>query len=58
MPDAFADSTILLQTLVRKVMTEANPAKYDQLAADIRRVLDERERLREITPKSRRKPSA
>jgi hypothetical protein len=39
-------------------MTEANPAKYDQLAADIRRVLDERERLREITPKSRRKPSA
>ena len=44
MPDAFDDSTAQLEELVRKVMKERDPVKYHQLAAEIRRVLEEREK--------------
>ena len=46
MPDGFADSTALLEKLVREVMKETDPAKVDQLAAEIWRVISERDRLR------------
>ena len=46
MPDAFANSTALLEQLVRQVMKETDPVKYDRLAAEIRQVLEEREHLR------------
>jgi len=45
MPDAFANSTALLEQLVRQVMKETNPVEYDRLAAEIRQLLEERERL-------------
>jgi hypothetical protein len=46
MPDAFADSTAELERLVRRILTETDPTRYDELAAEIWRVLDERERLK------------
>jgi hypothetical protein len=49
MPDAFAESTSELERLVRRILTETDPTRYDKLAAEIWRVLDERESLN--TPK-------
>lgn len=49
MLDAFADSTALLERLVRQVTKETNPVQYDKLAAEIRHVLEERELLRDAT---------
>lgn len=46
MTDAFAESTEYLKQLLAQVMKEKDPAKYDELASEIRRVLDERESLR------------
>ena len=46
MPDAYANSTALLEQLLRQVMKETDPVKYDRLAAEIRQVLEEREHLR------------
>jgi len=47
MPDAFADSTERLKQLLARVSKETDPKKYDDLSAEIRRVLDEREILRQ-----------
>jgi hypothetical protein len=44
MPDTFADSTAELERLVRRILTETDPTRYEELAAEIWRVLDERER--------------
>lgn len=41
MPDAYANSTALLEQLLRRVMKETDPVKYDRLAAEIRQVLEE-----------------
>jgi hypothetical protein len=46
MPDVIADSTAELERLVRRILTETDPTRYDDLAAEIWRVLDERERLK------------
>jgi hypothetical protein len=49
MADAFADSTAELGRFVRRILTETeetDPTRYDELAAEIWRVLDERERLK------------
>jgi len=51
MPDPLATSTHLLQQLVKQVMHESDPAKYDQLAGEILRVHEEREHLREALEK-------
>lgn len=45
MPDKFAESTARLEQLVREIMKEADPARYDRLAEEIWRVLAQRERL-------------
>jgi hypothetical protein len=49
MPDAFAESTALLEQLVRSIMNETDPAKIDHLA-EIWRVLEEREHVRPALP--------
>lgn len=55
MPQPFEDSTALLQRLVAEVVKEkTDPVKYDELCAEIWRVLDERERLRELPPFTQR----
>lgn len=46
MLDPLANTTALLEQLVRQVMKETDPVKYDIMTAEIRRVLDEREHLR------------
>jgi hypothetical protein len=46
MPDAFADSTARLESLVREAMKETDPSKCNDLAAEIWRVLEERDRLK------------
>jgi len=46
MSDAFAESTERPKQLLARVMKEKDPAKYDELAGEIQRVLDERENLR------------
>jgi len=46
MPVPFANSTARPEELVRQVMKEPDSVKYDVIAAEIRRVLDEREHLR------------
>ena len=46
MPDPFANSTARLEELVRQVMKELDPARYDMIAAEIRHALEERECLR------------
>jgi hypothetical protein len=48
MLDTISESTLLLQRLVQQVMKEQDPLKYDQLAADIRHVLDVREHLKAV----------
>jgi hypothetical protein len=46
MSDAFAESTERLKQLLARVLKEKDPTKYDELAGEIQRVLDERENLR------------
>lgn len=46
MSDALAQSTALLERLVEQIKRELDPTKVDQLAAEIWRVLEEREHLR------------
>jgi len=46
MLDAFADSKARLERLLDLAAKEKDPMKCDELAAEIRRVLDERECLR------------
>ena len=46
MTDAFADSRARLEQLLKQVMEEKNSAKSNKLAAEIWRVLRERDRLR------------
>lgn len=48
MPDALDESTVLLQKLLKQVMKESDPVKYDQLAAEILHVLEERECLKTV----------
>ena len=46
MADALADSTARLERLVGQIMKEKDPEKCDELAAEIWRVLKERDRLK------------
>lgn len=46
MADPLAESTALLERLVREIMQETDPAKCDALATEIWRVVKERERAR------------
>lgn len=46
MPDALAENTARLKQLVERVRTETDPETYDELSADIRRVLAERELIK------------
>jgi hypothetical protein len=46
MPDAFAESTARLESLLRQAMKETDPSKCNDLAAEIWRVLEERDRLK------------
>jgi len=46
MADPLADSTIRLEHLVEEVMKEPDAAKRDELCAEIRRVLRERDEIR------------
>lgn len=46
MTDAFQDSRARLEGLLKRVMTEKDPAKYDDLSAEIWKVLDDLEALR------------
>ncbi len=43
--DRLAKSTMLLEQLLREIMNETDPEKYDELGAEIWRVLHERETL-------------
>lgn len=45
MSDPLENSTARLQQLVDQIMKERDPCKYDELCAEIWRVLDERERI-------------
>jgi hypothetical protein len=56
MSDPFADSTALLERLVAEVIKETDSMKCDELCAEIRRVLAERERLRPINASYEREP--
>ena len=44
--DSFADSTARLEKLLELATKEKDPERSDELAAEIRRVLNEREFLR------------
>jgi len=46
MPDALADSTARLERLVEHIIKEEDPEKCDELAAEIWRVLRERDLLK------------
>jgi len=46
MPDALADSTARLERLVEQIVNEEDPEKCDELAAEIWRVLKERDLLK------------
>ena len=46
MLESFADSTARLEKLLELATKEKDPARSDELAAEIRRVLNEREFLR------------
>ena len=48
MTDALAQSPALLEKLVREVMLAEEPVKYDELAAKIRRVIEERDHLKAV----------
>ena len=43
MPDKFAECNARLEQLVHEIMKETNPVRYDQLAEEIWRVLEQRE---------------
>ena len=45
MPDRLAELNMRLGQLLRQIMKETDPAKYDELGAEIWRVLSELERL-------------
>jgi hypothetical protein len=45
MPDRLTELNLHLGQLLRQIMKEPDPAKYDELGAEIWRVLSERERL-------------
>ena len=45
MPDPLADLNTRLGELLRQIMKETDPEKYDELGAEIWRILSERERL-------------
>ena len=45
MPDPLTDLNTRLGELLRQIMKEADPEKYDELGAEIWRILSERERL-------------
>ena len=49
MPDAFAESTARLESLLRQAMKETDPVKCDELAAEIWRVLEERDHLKSVS---------
>jgi hypothetical protein len=44
----FADSTARLERLLEQIMRETDPIKYDELGAEIWRVLHERDRLKSV----------
>jgi hypothetical protein len=46
MPDGLAESTAQLEKLLAEIMKEKDPDKCDQLAAEIWRVLNERDRIK------------
>lgn len=50
MPDHLAELNLRLSQLLRQIMKETDPAKYDELGAEIWRVLSERERLTGAQP--------
>ena len=56
MLDSFADSSARLEKLLELATKEKDPARSDELAAEIRRVLNEREFLRKKAGKSRDNP--
>ena len=45
MRDSLVDSNTRLTQLLRQIMKETDPAKYDELGDEIWRALSERERL-------------
>ena len=45
MPDPLADLNTRLGELLRQIMKETDPEKYDELGAEIWRILNERELL-------------
>lgn len=49
MSDPLADSLERLKRLVDQIMIEGDPAKYDEFACEIWRVLDERRVLQTVT---------
>ena len=51
MSDPLADTTLRLQQLVEEVMKSTDPAKYDELCAEIWRVLRELDGIRESPKK-------
>ncbi len=50
MSDNFAASTTRLKCLIKLIMEEDDPVKYDELGAAIWQVLEEREHLTEPVP--------
>lgn len=53
MQDPLAESTARLAQLLREIMKETDPERYEQLAAEIWRTLREREVLKQSTPPKR-----
>ena len=53
MSDSLARSTALLERLVRQIMKETDPERYDELAEQIWRALSDREGLTEASPPSK-----
>ena len=50
MPDHLAELNLRLSQLLRQIMKETDPEKYDELGAEIWSVLSERERLTGALP--------
>ena len=50
MCENYSDSTTRLERLVRQIMKEEDPLKFDKLGEEIWRVLDERERVGAMPP--------
>ena len=49
MADSLAKSTALLEQLLIEISKQTDPVKCDELAAEIRRVLDERKLLKQVS---------